>query len=148
MAYYDHTQPLVLQTDISEYGLGTALLQDNKPIAFASKMLTDVETRYANMEKECLSVCFGFEKFHTCLWQMYDSAEQAQVSRDDPEEAHTCSTAKTSMHVTQGYKNMTIQSNIYQVKIWSWQTGYQGSLPEKNNTPVEFHQSIQTLHFN
>ena len=40
-----HTQPLVLQTEASEYGLGTALIQNNKPIALASQMLTDVETR-------------------------------------------------------------------------------------------------------
>ena len=65
LTYYDHTKPPVLQTDASEYGLGTALLQNNRPIAFASKTLTDVETRYTNIERECLSVCFGLEKFHT-----------------------------------------------------------------------------------
>ena len=41
---------LSIQTDASEYGLGAALLQNNRPIAFASKTLTDVETRYANIE--------------------------------------------------------------------------------------------------
>ena len=50
LAYYDRTQPLTIQTDASEYGLGTALLQNNRQIAFASKTLTDVETRYANIE--------------------------------------------------------------------------------------------------
>ena len=65
LAYYDRSQPLSIQTDASEYGLGTALLQNNRPIAFASKTLTDMETRYANIERECLSVVFGLEKFHT-----------------------------------------------------------------------------------
>ena len=50
LAYYDRSQPLRIQTDASEYGLDTALLQNNRPIAFASKTLTDVETRYANVE--------------------------------------------------------------------------------------------------
>ena len=50
LAYYDRSQPLSIQTDASEYGLGTALLQNNRPIAFASKTLTDVDTRYANIE--------------------------------------------------------------------------------------------------
>ena len=68
LAYYDKTQTLTIQTDASEYGLGTALLQNNKPIAFASKTLTDVETRYANIEHECLSVVFGLEKFHTYIY--------------------------------------------------------------------------------
>ena len=68
LAYYDHTQPLVLQTDGSEYGLGTALIQNNRSIAFASKTLTDMETRYANIDRECLSICFNFEKFHTYVY--------------------------------------------------------------------------------
>ena len=71
LAYYDHTQPLVLQTDGSEYGLSAALIQNNRPIAFASKTLTNVETRYANIEKECLSVCFGLEKFHTYVYSKH-----------------------------------------------------------------------------
>ena len=33
LAYYDHTQPLVLQTDASEYGLSAALIQNNRPTA-------------------------------------------------------------------------------------------------------------------
>ena len=68
LAYYDRTQPLVLQTDASEYGIGSAFLQNNRSIAFASKTLTDVETRYANIERECLSVCYGLEKFHTYIY--------------------------------------------------------------------------------
>ena len=68
LAYYDHTKPLILQTDTSEYGLGTALIQNNRPIALASKTLTNVETRYGNIERECLSVVFGLEKFHTYIY--------------------------------------------------------------------------------
>ena len=68
LTYYDRTKPLILQTDASEYGLGAALIQNNRPMAFASKTLTDVETRYANIERECLSVVFGLEKFHTYVY--------------------------------------------------------------------------------
>ena len=68
LVYYDRTKHLILQTDASEYGLGTALIQNNRPITFASKTLTDVETRYANIERECLSVVFGLEKFHTFIY--------------------------------------------------------------------------------
>ena len=68
LAYYDYTQPLILQTDASEYGLGTALIQGNSPRVFARKTLTDVETRYANIERECLSMCFGLERFHTYVY--------------------------------------------------------------------------------
>ena len=33
-------------------------------IAYASKTLTDTETRYANIERELLGVVGGLEKFH------------------------------------------------------------------------------------
>ena len=36
LTYYDHTKPLVLQTHASEYGLSVVLLQNNRPIAFAT----------------------------------------------------------------------------------------------------------------
>ena len=58
----------MIQTDASEFGLGAALLQGGWPIAFASKTLTDIESCYANIERECLSVCFGLEKFHTYIY--------------------------------------------------------------------------------
>ena len=50
--------------------MASALLysQNNRPIAFASKTLTDVETRYVNIEREYLSVCCGLEKFHTYIY--------------------------------------------------------------------------------
>ena len=47
---YDRNLPLTIQTDASEHGLGAALLQNNQPVAFTSKTLTDVETCYANIE--------------------------------------------------------------------------------------------------
>ena len=43
-------------------------MQDNKPIAFASKSLSEVEQRYANIEREMLAVVFWCERFHTYLY--------------------------------------------------------------------------------
>ena len=57
-----------IHVDASEYGLGVALLQNYRPIALASKTLTHVETRYANIECECLSVVFGLETFHMYIY--------------------------------------------------------------------------------
>ena len=59
---------MILQCDASLKGLGTCILQDNKPIAFTSKSLTDTETRYANIEWELLAIVFGCKKFHTYLY--------------------------------------------------------------------------------
>ena len=68
LAYYDWSKPVIVKTDASEYGLSVALIQCGRPIAFASRTFTDVETCYANIERECLSVCFGLDKFHTYLY--------------------------------------------------------------------------------
>ena len=68
LAYYDTKKPVALHVDASSKGLGAALFQDNKPIAFASKALTPAETRYANIERELLAVVYGCEKFHSYLY--------------------------------------------------------------------------------
>ena len=52
-------------------GLGACLIQQHKgkdqPIAFASKSLTDAETRYANIERELLAIVFACQRFSTYL---------------------------------------------------------------------------------
>ena len=54
----------MLENDASEYGLGSVLLQDGKPVAYASRSLSSAERRYAQIENEMLSVLFGLSKFH------------------------------------------------------------------------------------
>ena len=54
---------MTLQCDASQSGLGAALLQNGQPVAYASRALTDTETRYAQIEKELLAIVFGCEHF-------------------------------------------------------------------------------------
>ena len=63
LAHYDPNEQLVLQADSSQHGLGVALLQKGVPIAYASRALTPTESRYAQIEKECLSIVYGLERF-------------------------------------------------------------------------------------
>ena len=42
-SYYDSQSELVLQCDASQKGLGAALLQKGKPIAYARRALTETE---------------------------------------------------------------------------------------------------------
>ena len=63
LQYVDVSKHTVIQTDASSKGLGSCLMQNGLPIAFASRALTDAETRYAQIEKELLAIVFACEKF-------------------------------------------------------------------------------------
>ena len=71
LRYYDRTLPVTVQADNSLRGLGACLIQQHngkdQPIAFASKSFTDVETRYANIERELLAIVFACQHFNTYL---------------------------------------------------------------------------------
>lgn len=47
LSNFDPSLPVTIQCDASQYGLGACLLQNNKPIAFASRSLTGAELNYA-----------------------------------------------------------------------------------------------------
>ena len=68
MAYYNPKKQTVLQTDASIMGLGTCLLQKEKPIYFASKALTEAQQGYEAIELESLAVTWAMEKFHHFLY--------------------------------------------------------------------------------
>ena len=53
LQFFDNNKPLMIQCDASENGLGAAFRQDVKPVAFAGRALTDIKTRYAQIEKNC-----------------------------------------------------------------------------------------------
>ena len=142
LAYYDRSQPLSIQTDASEYGLGTALLQNNRPIAFASKTLTDVEPGYANIENKCLSVVFGLEKFHTYIY-----GRQITVFHDHkPFEMIT----KKPIHAAPPrLQRMILQLQKYDYML-IYKPGKEMTLADrlsrfplnKENTQIEFHKNI------
>ena len=64
LAYYDVTKPVVIQCDASKSGLGVALLQVGRPVAFSSRVMSQTEQNYAQIEKELLAIVFACEKFH------------------------------------------------------------------------------------
>ena len=68
LAYYNPQKETVLQTDASTKGLGACLLQDEKPIYFASKALTKMHRGYVAIEIKCLAVAWAVEKFYHFLY--------------------------------------------------------------------------------
>ena len=65
---FDPSLPVTIQVDAAQVGLGAALLQNGKPIAFASKALTETEHQYMNIKREMLAAVFGAERFHTYVY--------------------------------------------------------------------------------
>ena len=73
LAHYDATLPLRLAGDASAFGLGVVLSHrfpdgSERPVAYASRMLTPSERNYSQLEKEALSLVYGVKKFHSYLY--------------------------------------------------------------------------------
>lgn len=60
---FDESKEIEIECDASKDGLGCSLLQDRKPISFASRSLSQDERGYSQIEKEFLSILFACKKF-------------------------------------------------------------------------------------
>ena len=68
LAFFDPRKEITLEVDASKSGLGAAIFQEGKSVAFASKSLTPTEQNYAHIEKELYAVLFGCRRFHQYLY--------------------------------------------------------------------------------
>ena len=80
LPYFNPKSSTTLQTNVSKKGLGAALLQNSKPVMFASSALTGSERNYQNLERECLATIWGMEKFHYFLYGKEFTLETVQKS--------------------------------------------------------------------
>ncbi|KAM7287886.1 uncharacterized protein ISCGN_031577 [Ixodes scapularis] len=71
LAMYNPREHLTLSVDASSYGLGAVLLQESqgerRPVAYAYRVLTETEQRYAQIEKEALAITWARGHFRTYL---------------------------------------------------------------------------------
>ena len=70
---FDSTKPLLLATDASPWGIAAVLShrfpdETERPIAYYSRMLTDTERKYSQIDKEALGIKCGVEKFFYYLF--------------------------------------------------------------------------------
>ena len=80
LAYYNHKKWTVLQTDASIKCLGACLLQEEWPVYFASKALTEAQKGYVTIELESLAAVWAMEKFHHFLCASHFILETHQKS--------------------------------------------------------------------
>ena len=73
MRYFDQSLDSEVEVDASSTGLGAILTQssatgEQNVVAYASRALTDAESRYSQTEREALGVVWGVEHFHLYLY--------------------------------------------------------------------------------
>ena len=68
LKFFDPHKPVKLSVDSSKSGLGACLLQEEAPVAYASRSLSSSEQNYAQIEKELLAAVFACTKFHDYIY--------------------------------------------------------------------------------
>ena len=68
LQYYDVEKSTTVSVDASSYGLGACLLQEGRPVCYASRSLNSAERNYAQIEKELLAIVYGRIKFHQYVY--------------------------------------------------------------------------------
>ena len=63
LAYYDVNKEVTIQCDASKEAVGAVLLQEGRPVAYASRKLRESEINWAPIEKEMLAIVFSTQKF-------------------------------------------------------------------------------------
>ena len=72
LAFPDFSIPFHIQTDASNNAIGAVLLQEVdklfKPIAFASRKLSETEKRYSATERELLALVYAYDQFYSHVY--------------------------------------------------------------------------------
>ena len=76
LALYNLKRETIVSADASSFGLGSVLLQrqlrgEMRPVAYASRSMTDTERRYAQIEKEALATTWVLEHWADLLIGMH-----------------------------------------------------------------------------
>ena len=99
LQYFDSTKPVTIQVDASSRGLGATLIQDKGPIEYRSKLLTETESHYSDIEREMLPVVHGLEKFH---YYVYGRRITVETDHKPLEAIFKVKTLQQLLHTSQG----------------------------------------------
>ncbi len=68
LRFFDEKKEVTIQADSSSTGLGACLIQEGRPVSYASRSLTETEIRWSQIEKELLAIVFATERFHQYIY--------------------------------------------------------------------------------
>ena len=68
LRYYDVTKEVTVATDASNQGFGAVIIQEQRPVAYASRKVAPAERNYATIEKEMSAILYGCTKFHDYIF--------------------------------------------------------------------------------
>ena len=110
LAYYDVNKETTIQCDASSTGLGATLLQEGKPVCFASRALTTSERNSAQIEKELLAILFGCERFDQYIYAKHTTVESDHKPLEDI-------TRKPMADVPKRLQRMLIRLQRYDIQL-------------------------------
>ncbi len=68
LAYLDYSKVFEIYTDASSKQLGAVIAQDNRPIAFLSRKLSNTQRKYSITKFELLAIVETLKEFNGMLW--------------------------------------------------------------------------------
>ncbi len=84
MAYPDFTKPFEIYTDASTMQLGAVITQGNWPIAFFSRKLSVMQTKYSVAKIEVLAIVQTLKEFECCGGKQLKSIQTTKISPKMP----------------------------------------------------------------
>ena len=134
LPYFNPRSATPLQTNASKKGLGAVILQDSRPVMFASRALTGAEKNYQNLERECLATIWGMEKFHYFLYGKQFTLETDQKPLDSIYRKHM-------VEISPRLQRLIVRSFPYQLFDIQYKKGKEiplaDALSRVTPTPVE-----------
>ena len=90
VTFNDLEKPVTIQTDISDVGVEAVLLQNGKPVSYASRVWNDYEKYYSPIKKEVRAAMFGLLPRKIC-----NNRVRSQNIKSNQQQAYKRSTKKT-----------------------------------------------------
>ena len=137
LVHFNPTLPIGISCDASEVGLGAVLFHrysdgSERPIANASKTLTNTQRGYSQIQKEALAIIFALNKFHQFLY----GRTFILVTDHKPLIALFGPTKATPALAANRLARWALMLSQYQYSIEYWKTSDHGNADALSRLPV------------